>query len=277
MHAEMIRDGPLGVAVLLNSFGDLLVPFAFVHDYTLGQKFVKRRPVRVALALRYFRNVLVASQVICEAVNKVILAEKCLALDLIPDGLSNTPLHESAIFFLCLGPRSTELSEYPIRGEARVGRLFSCRGPVAGPFTVFGLFNHFRADRIQDNITADFEKVRVLLDEDGLVPALEKVAGLVAAFVPRLRINAVQLPHAEREISIRRFYHEVIMIVHEAVCVAYPVVAFVDVDKDVEKGLSILVVLKDAFFIVAATCDVIHGSGEFYAKWAGHEGSLSEI
>jgi len=30
------------------------------------------------------------------------------------------------------------------------------------------------------------QKVRVLLDEDGLVPALEEVPGLIVAFVPRL-------------------------------------------------------------------------------------------
>lgn len=30
------------------------------------------------------------------------------------------------------------------------------------------------------------QKVRVLVDEDGLVPALKEVPGLIVAFVPRL-------------------------------------------------------------------------------------------
>jgi hypothetical protein len=72
-----------------------------------------------------------------------------------------------------------------------MGRLFPGCGPVAGPFPVFGLFDHLRADRIKDHITADLQKMRVLLNEDGLVPALKKVSSLVAAFVPRLGINAV--------------------------------------------------------------------------------------
>ncbi len=72
-----------------------------------------------------------------------------------------------------------------------MGLLFPCCGPVAGPFPVFGLFDHLRADRIQNHITADLRKVGVLLDEDGLVPALEKVTGLVATFVPSLGIYAV--------------------------------------------------------------------------------------
>jgi hypothetical protein len=67
------------------------------------------------------------------------------------------------------------------------------------------------------------------------------------------------------------------MIVHEAVGVAEPVVAFIDQGKDFEKGLSILVVFKYVFFIVAPIGDVIHRSGVFYAKWTGHEGSLSEV
>jgi hypothetical protein len=132
------------------------------------------------------------SEMIGETVNKVIIAEKCLTLNLIPDGfLADPPLHKLAIFFLCLGSRSAELSENPICSEAGMGRFFPRRGQVAGPFPVFGLFDHPRADRIKNYIAADFQKVRVLLNEDGLVPALEKVPGLVVAFVPRLSINAV--------------------------------------------------------------------------------------
>jgi len=192
MHADMICDCSLSIAVFLHSLGDLLVPFAFVHDYTLGKHFVKRRPVCVSLALGYFRNIFMPSEMIGEAVNKVVFAKKCLALNLAPDGfLANPPFHKLAVFFLCLGSCSTELSEYPICDEAGMGRLFPCCGPVAGPFPVFWFFDHLRADRIKNYIAADFQKVRVLLNKYGLVPALEKVPGLVVTFVPRLSINAV--------------------------------------------------------------------------------------
>ena len=131
------------------------------------------------------------SEMIGEAVNKILFAEKGLALYLIPDGLSNTPVHELAVFFLSLGSCSTELSEYPICGEAGMGLLFPCCGPVAGPFPVLWFFDHPRADRIKNYISADLQKVRVFLNVYGLIPALEQVAGLVAAFAPRLCINAV--------------------------------------------------------------------------------------
>ena len=131
-------------------------------------------------------------EVISEAVNKVIFAEKGLALNLIPDGfLANPPFYKLAILFLCFGSCSAELAEDPICGEAGVGRFFSRGGLIAGPFPVFGLFDHPCANWIKNRVTADFQKVRVLLNEDGLVSALEEMPGLVVAFVPRLSINAV--------------------------------------------------------------------------------------
>src|SRR3990172_8534569 len=132
MHADMICDCSLGIAVFLHSLGDLLVPFAFVHDYTLGKHFVKRRPVCVSLALGYFRNIFMPSEMIGEAVNKVVFAKKCLALNLAPDGfLVNPPFHKLAVFFLCFTSCSAELSEYPVRGKARMSRFFPPCGPVA--------------------------------------------------------------------------------------------------------------------------------------------------
>ncbi len=49
----------------------------------------------------------------------------------------------------------------------------------------------------------------VLLDQDGLVPSLEQVAGPAMPIVKELSIDAVQLPHANREISVRSLDEEV--------------------------------------------------------------------
>ena len=43
----------------------------------------------------------------------------------------------------------------------------------------------------------------VLLDEDGFVPSLEQVPGPAVAFVEELRVDAVQLPHAEGKVAVR--------------------------------------------------------------------------
>jgi hypothetical protein len=55
------------------------------------------------------------------------------------------------------------------------------------------------------------------------------------------------------------------MVVHEAVGVTQPVIAFVDEGKDFEKGLSVLVVLEYGFLVVSPIGDVIYRAGVFYA------------
>jgi hypothetical protein len=55
------------------------------------------------------------------------------------------------------------------------------------------------------------------------------------------------------------------MIVHEAVGVAEPVIAFIDMGKDFEECLSVLVVFEYGFFVVPPVGDVIHRAGVFDA------------
>ena len=73
------------------------------------------------------------------------------------------------------------------------------------------------------------------------------------------------MPHAEGKVSIGRFDQQVVMVVHEAIGVAKPVVAFINVGEDSEKGLPVMVVLKDSLFVVSPAGDVIHGAGVFDA------------
>ena len=127
-------------------------------------------------------------------------------------------------------------SEQYIYCYRRVRRFLPCRDPVAGPFPVFRLFDHRRADRIKNHIAADFQKVCVFPNENCLVPALEEVPGLVVTLVASLGKNAIKLSHAEAKISVGSFYHEVVMVVHETISVAEPVVAFIDEDQDFEKS-----------------------------------------
>ena len=95
-------------------------------------------------------------------------------------------------------------------------------------------------------------------------------------FVKELRIDTVQLPHAEGKVSVRRFNQQMIVVVHETVGVADPIVAFIDVLKGVQEVNTILVVFEDGLFLIAAGGDVINSAGIFYAKGTGHAGTLAE-
>jgi hypothetical protein len=68
-----------------------------------------------------------------------------------------------------------------------------------------------------------------------------------------------------------------VMIIHEAISMAEPVVAFIDVGKDFKKRQPILIVLKYRFLVVAPVGDVIYRARVFYAERSGHEGSLAEV
>mgnify|MGYP001607791079 CR=1 FL=1 len=161
-------------------------------------------------------------------------------------------MDELPILFLCLSPLPAELAEYPVSREAGMGLGLPRSRQIAGPFPVFRFFHHLCPNGIQDHVPAYFKKMAVFLDQDGLVPALEQVSGPAVPFVEELGIHSVQLAHAYGQVPVRGFDEKMIMIGHEAVGVADPVVAFVDVLEGVQKVLAVMVILEDWFLFVAA-------------------------
>ena len=91
----------------------------------------------------------------------------------------------------------------------------------------------------------------VLLDKDAFEPSLKKVAVSFVSFVKKLGIDTVKLPHAKGEVAIGCFDQKMIMVGHEAVGVAQPIITFIDVLKNVKEVLAILIVLEDRFLLVA--------------------------
>jgi len=116
---------------------------------------------------------------------------------------------------------------------------------IAGPAILFRFLRHPGADGIQDDIPADLKEVAVLLDKDSLVPSLEQMARSAVTFVEELGIDAVHLPHADRKIAVRGLDEKMVMVGHEAVGVADPVVALIDVLEGVQEVQAVGVVLED--------------------------------
>jgi hypothetical protein len=117
----------------------------------------------------------------------------------------------------------------------------------------------------------------VFLDENGLVPALEQMTVPLMAFIEKLSINAVQLPHAYREIAVGGLNEQMVMVGHEAVGVAYPIVSLVDVLKGIEEIDTVLVILKNGFFLIPARGHVVDGAWIFDAKRACHELKIARM
>jgi hypothetical protein len=73
------------------------------------------------------------------------------------------------------------------------------------------------------------------------------------------------LPHAEGEVAVRGFDEDVIVVVHEAVGVAEPVVAFIDKGKNFKECFTVGVISEDGLLVVSTGSDVIHSARVFYA------------
>jgi hypothetical protein len=116
----------------------------------------------------------------------------------------------------------------------------------------------------------------VFLNENCLVSSLEEMSRSLMPFIKELRIDAVQLAHAEGKIAVGRFDQEMIVVIHETVSVTDPVIPFIDMLKRVQKANAIMVVFKDSFLLIAARGDMIDCAGVFNAKGTGHAETLAE-
>ena len=94
--------------------------------------------------------------------------------------------------------------------------------------------------------------------------------------VEKLSIDAVQLlSHSEGKVPVRCLDQKMVMVCHEAVGMAHPVITFIDVLKGAEEVLVVLIVLEDGLLFVAARGNMIHGAGVFYAKRSGHGANVA--
>jgi hypothetical protein len=82
----------------------------------------------------------------------------------------------------------------------------------------------FRPDRVEYHISARLKKMAILLHQDCLKPSLKEVPYPAMPLIESLRIDTVQLPHAYRKISVGCINEQMVMIVHQAVGVAEPIV-----------------------------------------------------
>jgi hypothetical protein len=78
--------------------------------------------------------------------------------------------------------------------------------------------------------------------------------------IESLRVESIQLSHADREVAIRRLNENVVVIAYEAVSVTDPVVALIDPFKSIKKVFSIVIVLEDGFSLVTAAGNVINSA-----------------
>ena len=82
--------------------------------------------------------------------------------------------------------------------------------------------------------------------------------------------------HADRQIAVGRFYEKMIVVVHQTVRVADPIVSFIHVLDRIEKQFPVMVALKNRFLLIAEGSHVVDCARIFYAKGARHGESIAD-
>jgi hypothetical protein len=75
------------------------------------------------------------------------------------------------------------------------------------------VIDHARPNRIQDDVSAEVQKIRIPLDEYRLETPLKDVPIVSVAPIESLRIHPVQLPHTLRQIGFLGLDDQMIVIV----------------------------------------------------------------
>ena len=83
--------------------------------------------------------------------------------------------------------------------------------------------------------------------------------------IESLGIDTVQLPHAYRKISIGCINEQMVMIFHQAVGMAEPVVPKTNILQRIQEHLSVLIVSEDRLSFVSSAGDVIDSTWKLYS------------
>jgi hypothetical protein len=102
--------------------------------------------------------------------------------------------------------------------------------------------------------------------EDVVAPSVALVEGACVA--------AVEVAHTVREVGLRRFNDQVVVVAHQAADMDPPLVALHDAVEDVEEDDAVEVVQHDRRVVVAARADVVEGAGGEVTARARHSPTL---
>jgi hypothetical protein len=93
----------------------------------------------------------------------------------------------------------------------------------------------------------------------------------IMPLVESLRIDTVQLSHADRKISIGCINEQMVMVVHQAIGVAEPIVPMGNICKSIQKDLSVPIVSENCLSFVSSARDVIDSTWKLYTQRTRHD------
>ena len=146
----------------------------------------------------------------------------------------------------------TPHTQNPVRSQNGMACRPSPRRIETAPRPLARMLHQSCPDRIQDHITADLKQIPLLLNQDRLEPTLKEMADSLVPPVEPLGVDSVKLPHPGGKPAIHRLDHQMIMVGHQAVSMAPPVVALIDVPEQIEEVASIGINAEDGAPLIPA-------------------------
>jgi len=112
--------------------------------------------------------------------------------------------------------------------------------------------------------------VGVSLDDHGPETTLKHVSHPAVGAIEPLGVDAVDLPHAAREVRLGRLDEQVVVVRHQAVGVTDPAAALDDITEDPQERGAVSVSEEDGRAGVSPGRQVIEGAGKLDPEWPGH-------
>lgn len=271
MKPEEIRHRLLRIPKALHRRYDRAMSPQLGSNHPRRKEFRQRWSGRVALTPGEFLDRLPAPDIREQSTEKWFAAQKALALHPRPDWFGfNAILDEGAVPLSGAASRLTELAANPLGRQARMRRLDPGGPPIAAPLPLIRPFDQPSPNGVQNHIPAHLEEVALLLDQNRLIAPLEEMPHPAVPPVEGLRIDAIELPHAQDEIPLGGLDDQVVMVSHEAIAVAAPAVAVGHPPQRDEKLLPVTVVFEYRLSRVPAGGNVVDCPGILNAQRPCH-------
>ena len=237
-----------------------------VNEARLRLRPCKEHPQRRSAGLRLAARNLPDHAIGLMLCDEILRAQVDLALELLPRAWPLAAFrHKLAVANLRLPLSGSKLPQHPVSGQPRGRSGFSDRRPIATPAPQARMRHHRGPHGIQHHIATELQEMRVLLHQDRGEAPLEEMSDATMASIGGLRIAASELAHPLRKIRLGRLDQQMVVIVHQTIGMAQPAEAINDMREERQQRGSVLVIGHDVLPGIAATRDMIDGTGIFDA------------
>lgn len=166
--------------------------------------------------------------------------------------------HEGAIGLHALRiGRARKLGQHPFHDQPRRCVQWIAEMWVRTPLPFVDMFNQLCPDRVQYDVTQQFQQMLLLLDAARMVTSLVQVSTEPVAPVEFLRVFAVQVVHGCRKIGIRCLDEQMKVVGHEAQAVDGQIETSGRFFKNVKPDMTVVIVGVDIRTAIASSRNVV--------------------